>query len=77
MKAYICLFRVLYNDTDGNNVEECGFCFADSFVDAVEYLEGPLYGEDLIEIRHLELLDTCPTLSRETWEAMKKELNED
>lgn len=72
---FICLFKVLYNDPDGNNVEECGFCLADSFVDAVKYLEEKLYGQDLIEIHHMELLDTCPVLSKETWELMRKELN--
>jgi hypothetical protein len=72
---YICLFKVLYNDPDGKNVEECGFCLADSFVDAVKYLEEKLYGQDLVEIHHMELLDTCPVLSKETWEQMRKELN--
>ena len=75
--AYICLFKVIYNDPDGKNVEECGFCFADSFTDAVKYLEESLYGDDLVEIHHIELLDTCPTLSKEAWEIIKKELNED
>jgi hypothetical protein len=77
MKDYICLFKVLYNNTDCQNVEECGFCFADSFTEAVKYLEEELYKCDLVEIRHIELLDTCPTLSAETWETMKKELRED
>lgn len=77
MKDYICLFKVLYNNADCQNVEECGFCFADSFTEAVKYLEEELYKCDLVEIRHIELLDACPTLSAETWETMKKELNED
>jgi hypothetical protein len=77
MKEYICLFKVLYNNSDCQNVEECGFCFADSFTEAVKYLEEELYKCDLVEIRHIELLDTCPTLSAETWETMKKELRED
>ena len=76
MKSYICLFKVLYNDTNGIDVEECGFCFADSFTEAVKYLEEELYKCDLVEIHHIELLDTCPTLSAETWEIMRKELNE-
>ena len=72
---YICLFKVLYNDPDGKNVEECGFCLADSFADAVKYLEEKLYGQDLVEIHHMELLDTCPVLSKETWDKMREELN--
>ena len=72
---YICLFKVLYNDPEGKNVEECGFCLADSFVDAVKYLEEKLYGQDLIEIHHMELLDACPVLSKDTWDKMREELN--
>ena len=72
---YICLFKVLYIDTEGKNIEECGFCLADSFVEAVRYLEEKLYGQNLIEIHHLELLDTCPVLSKEAWNKMKEELN--
>jgi hypothetical protein len=76
MKDYICLFKVLYTNADDEGVEECGFCFADSFTEAVKYLEEELYKCDLVEIRHIELLDTCPTLSVETWDAMQKELRE-
>ena len=76
IKNYIALFKVLYNDANDNEVEECGFCFADSFVDVTKYLEESLYGGDLIEIRHIELIESCPTLSKETWEAMQKELRE-
>lgn len=76
MGNYICLFRVLYNNTEGENVEDCGFCFADNFAGAAKYLEEELYREDLMEILHMELLDTCPTVSRELWDAMRKEMNE-
>ena len=76
MRDYIALFKVLCNDPDGNDVEECGFCFADSFTEAVKYLEEELYKCDLVEIRHIELPDTCPTLSAETWETVQKELRE-
>lgn len=76
IKNYIALFKVLYNDPDGKEVEECGFCFADSFTEVTRYLEEQLYKEDLIEIRHIELCETCPILSAETWGAMQKELRE-
>lgn len=75
IKNYIALFKVLYNNAEGEDVEECGFCFADSFVDTAHYLEECLYGEGLIEIRHIELIKTCPIVSNDTWEAMRKELN--
>lgn len=75
IKNYIALFKVLYNDANGNDVEECGFCFADSFFDVAKYLEDNLYGNDLIEIRHIELIEACPTISAETWDILRKELN--
>ena len=75
IKNYIALFKVLFNDSNGNDVEECGFCFADSFADVTKYLEEALYGNDLIEIRHIELIEACPIVSAETWETLRKELN--
>lgn len=75
IKNYIALFKVLYNDPDGKDIEECGFCFADSFTDVIRYLEESLYGEDLIEIHHIELIESAPVVSNDTWEAMRKELN--
>lgn len=75
-KNYVALFKVLYNDANGNDVEECGFCLADSFTEVVRYLEESLYRDDLVEIRHIELLETCPIVSENTWEAMRKELSE-
>ena len=78
MKDYICLFKVIYyNEIDNKNKEECGFCFADSFVDATAYLEKTLYGLNLMEITHMELLDVSPVLSNDVWEAMRKELSEE
>jgi hypothetical protein len=74
-KDYIALFKVLYVDANGNDVEDCGFCFANSFIDVVKYLEDTLYGTDLIEIRHIELIEACPIVSEETWETLRKELN--
>ena len=73
---YICLFSVIYINTEGENKEECGFCMADSFADAAHYLETKLYGSDLVEITHMELLDCCPVMSKDTWETLRKELHE-
>lgn len=72
--TYICLYSVIYSN-DGQNQEDFGMIFANSFANAAEYLEKVLYGEDLVEITHMELLDTCPIFTKETWEIMKKELN--
>ena len=77
MGNYVCLFRVLYYDSEvRENIEDCGFCFADSYAGAAKYLEQELYREDLVEILHMELLDTSPTISRDLWDAMQQELNE-
>ena len=73
---FICMYKVLCCTGENKQIEECGFCFADTFAAAAKYLEDELYRGDLIEIRHMELLDACPILSTETWEAMRKELNE-
>lgn len=74
-KTFICMYSVIYNDESGVNKEDYGMIFANSFADAADYLEKVIYGEDLIEITHMELLDTCPIFTKGTWELMKKELN--
>lgn len=48
-KNYICLFKVVYLN-EGVEVEDCGFCFANDFADAVNYLERHLYGDELLYI---------------------------
>lgn len=75
MGDYICLFKVLvWNELDKENKVEQGFCFASSFAQAAEWLEKTLYGDDLMEIQHLELFDTCPIVELDIWNALKKEL---
>ncbi len=74
-KTYICLYSVIYNNESGDNVPDYGMIFANSFTEAAEYLETILYGEDLMEITHMELLDTCPVFTKDTWELIRKELN--
>ena len=76
MGNYVCLFRVLYYDSEAReNIEDCGFCLVDSYAEAAKYLEQELYHELLVEILHMELLDNCPTISRDLWNAMRQELN--
>lgn len=77
MRDYICLFKVLaWDEFEKANKVEQGFCFANSFAQAAEWLEKTLYGENLMEIQHLELLDTCPVVDAEVWNALKKNLEE-
>lgn len=77
MGNYVCLFKVyFYDEVNGENKEERGFCSVDSMTQAVSYLEEKLYGSNLLEIRYMELFDTCPIISLETMVAMKKDLEE-
>lgn len=75
MGDYICLFKVLvWDELEEVNKVEQGFCFANTFTQAVEWLENTLYGDNLMEIQHLELFDTCPVVNIEVWNALKKDL---
>lgn len=75
---YICLFRVLvFDEVIEQNKVEHGFCFTNDFSSAAWYLEHNLYGDNLLEIQHMELFDTCPVISAEAWEHLKKSLEED
>ena len=72
---FICLFEVQYFDEV--NIEtknECGMIFTDSFENAAHYLEREIYGDNLLKITHLELLDTSPVFSKGLWNKMRKEL---
>lgn len=72
---YICLFEVQYFDEVSTETKnECGMIFADSFEDAARYLEREIYGENLLKITHLELLDTSPIFSKDLWSKMREEL---
>ena len=75
MGDYVCLFKVLvWDELEEVNKIEQGFCFANSFAQAAEWLEKTLYGDSLLEIQHLELFDTCPVIELEVWNALKKDL---
>lgn len=75
MGEYICLFKVLaWDELEEVNKVEQGFCFANTFAQAAELLEKTLYGDNLMEIQYLELLDTCPVVDAEVWNALKKDL---
>lgn len=77
MGDYVCLFQVLvWDELDEVNKVEQGFCFANSFAQTAEWLEKTLYGNNLLEIQHLELFDTCPVVELEVWNALKKSLEE-
>lgn len=77
MGNYVCLYKVyFYDEVGGENKEECGFCLTESLTQVVSWLENTLYGSSLLEIRYMELFETCPIVSPDTFTMMKKDLEE-
>lgn len=76
MKEFTCLFKVEYVGIDDKPVIECGIIPANDFRDAINYLEGELYGTDLIKIHYMELFDIAPTFPAEMFAILHKHLEE-
>ena len=76
MKEFTCLFKVEYVDINDKPAIECGIIPADDFRDAINYLEGELYGTDLIKIHCMELFDAAPTFPVEMFDILHKHLEE-
>lgn len=74
MKAFTCLFKIEYIGINDKPVAECGMISANDFRDAINQLEGSLYGSDLIKIHSMELFDTSPTLPAEMFETIRAHL---
>ena len=77
MKDFTCLFSVDYM-VDVNDIRtEYGLIFADDFRDAMNQLEGDLYGTDLVKINSMELFDTpSAVFSKETFALVRKEIEQ-
>ena len=56
LRKYMAYY-VVEAGSEGNSYEDAGFYPANSFGEAVDYIE-EFYGDDLGVIKHLELLDT-------------------
>lgn len=77
MKEFVCLYSIdYYNSVTEKTETEYGLIFADSFTDAVKTLEEDIYGDDLVKINEIELLDIIAQFSKELYALIKKELNE-
>ena len=76
MKDFTCLFKIEYIGIEGKPVIECGIIPADDFRDAINQLEGSLYGTDLIKIHSMELFDVAPTFPVEMFDILHKRLEE-
>lgn len=76
MKDFTCLFKVEYIGIEDKPVIECGVIPADDFRDAINQLEGSLYGTDLIKIHSMELFDASPTFPVEMFDILHKHLED-
>lgn len=76
MKAFTCLFKIEYINADGGLSIECGMIPANDFRDAINQLEGSLYGNDLIKIHSMELFDTSPTFPAEMFDTLHAHLED-
>ena len=76
MKEFTCLFKIEHMGIKGEPVIECGIIPANDFRDAMNQLEGELYGTDLIQIHSMELFDVAPTFPAEVFDILHKHLEE-
>lgn len=76
MKAFTCLFKIEYIGANDELIIECGMIPTDDFRDAINQLEGDLYGSDLIKIHSMELFDTSPTFPVEIFDILHKHLED-
>lgn len=76
MKNYVCLFSVEYINIDNETKTEYGLIYADDFRDAMNQLEGHMYGDDLVKINSMELFDTSAVFTKEVFDLVHKEIEQ-
>lgn len=76
MKNFICLYSVDYWSYDEKEKTEYGLLHADDFRDAMNQLEGHIYGNDLMKINFMELYETTAVFSKEVFELVRKEIEQ-
>lgn len=76
MKNYVCLFSVEYIDIENETKTEYGLIYADDFRDAMNQLEGHMYGDDLVKINSMELFDTSAVFTKEVFDLVHKEIEQ-
>ena len=57
LRDYMAYYVVGISDVNGNHSEKAGFYPAATLTEAMSYLE-EFYDDELVEVQHLELLDT-------------------
>ena len=63
LRQYTAYFVVECNGCDTDTYTDAGFYPADSFGEAIDYLE-EFYGDELVVVKHLELLDTSMVIMK-------------
>ena len=76
MKNYVCLFSVEYINIENETKTEYGLIYADDFRDAMNQLEGHIYGDDLVKINSMELFDTTAVFTKEVFDLIHKEIEQ-
>lgn len=76
MKNYVCLFSVEYINIDNETKTEYGLIYVDDFRDAMNQLEGHMYGDDLVKINSMELFDTSAVFTKEVFDLVHKEIEQ-
>ena len=76
MKNFICLYSIELSFEEQLRTEN-GLIYADDFRDAIEQLEGEIYGTDLMKINSMELFDSPVAIfSPEVFALMQKEIEQ-
>lgn len=57
LRDYMAYYVVSIYDINGNRLDKAGFYPAATLTEAMSYIE-EFYGDELVEVQHLELLDT-------------------
>ena len=69
LAKYACVYKVeYYDDSEQTNKIEGGLIYADNFTHATHILEDEIYGNDLINILHMELFETTFTFDNSDFE---------
>ena len=76
MKEFVCLFEIECLDLENKVQTEYGLIYADNFRDAMEQLEGSMYGNELIKINSMELFDCSAIFSKEVFALVRKEIEQ-
>lgn len=76
MKNYVCLFSVEYIDIENETKTEYGLIYADDFRDAMNQLEGHIYGDDLVKINSMELFEATAVFTKEVFDLIHKEIEQ-